>query len=66
METLVAAYLIVGAIVALVVWWTVFQPDYDEFVVSYFEEEPPTTSQKWFVVITTPFIWPLTLYRALT
>ncbi len=64
-NVLLPTYLIVGCIVALVVWWTVFQPDYDEFVEEYFDETPPTTSQKWFVVLTTPFIWPLTLYRAL-
>jgi hypothetical protein len=66
METLLAAYLIVGCIVALVVWWTVFQPDYDEFVEEYLDETPPTTSQKWFVVFTTPFIWPYTLFKAFT
>ena len=64
-ETLIGSYLIVGLIVALVIWHTVFQPDYDDFVIEYFEEEPPTTSQKWFVIVVTPFVWPLTLWRAL-
>jgi len=58
-------YLIIGCIVALVIWHTVFQPDYDDFVIEYIDEEPPTASQKWFVILTTPFIWPLTLWRAL-
>jgi len=63
-ETLIGSYLIVGCIVALVIWHTVFQPDYDDFVLTYFEEEPPTSGQKWFAILTTPFIWPLTLWRA--
>jgi hypothetical protein len=60
------AYLIVGCIVALVIWYTVFQPDYDDFVRSYSDEEPPSYKEKWQVVLTTPFIWPYTLYKALT
>ena len=65
-ETLIGSYLIIGCIVALVIWHTVFQPDYDEFVEDYFGETPPTTGQKWFAILVTPFIWPLTLYRALS
>jgi hypothetical protein len=63
-ETLLGSYLIVGLIVSLVIWHTVFQPDYDEFVKEYFDETPPTTSQKWFVIVVTPLIWPVTLWRA--
>jgi ATP/ADP translocase len=65
-EIFIGTYLIVGLIVALVIWHTVFQPDYDEFVERNFEETPPTTSQKWFVVLVTPLIWPITLYRVST
>jgi hypothetical protein len=65
-ETLITAYLIVGCIIALVVWYTIFQPDYDEFVTEYFDERPPTLTEKWIVILTTPFVWPYSLYMALS
>lgn len=61
-ETLITAYLIVGCTVALIVWYTVFREDYDEFIEEYFNETPPTTREKWFVILTTPLIWPYSLY----
>lgn len=31
-ETLLLAYIIIGAIYGLIIWWTSFQPDFDDFV----------------------------------
>ena len=65
-ETLGAAYLIVGAMVALFIWWTVFQPDYDEFVEEYFRETPPSTETKWVAIVAAVFIWPYSLWKMFT
>lgn len=61
-ELLISTYLIIGCIASLVVLFTVFQEDYDEFVREYFDETPPTTTEKWFVILITLFIWPYSLY----
>lgn len=65
-ETLVVGYLLVGCIISLVIWLAAFQPDFDDFCREDLKEEPLTTSQKWTVIILTPFIWPITLYRMIT
>lgn len=62
METLVYAYLILGLINALVIWWATFQPDYDEFIRKTYREEPPSTNQKIIAIIFGVFIWPVHLY----
>lgn len=61
--TLVTAYAIIGLILGLIVWHSVFDEGYDNFVRYVCEEEPPTTKEKWRVILITPFIWPYSLYK---
>ncbi len=61
--TIALAYVIVGFIVALVAWWAVFHKDFDQYVRDYHGEEPPTTSEKWFVISTLPIMWPYALWK---
>lgn len=65
-ETLIYAYLILGLIHALVIWYTSFQPDFDDFVRDEFNEEPPTTSEKWTVILLSPLAWPYFLWKSFT
>ena len=66
MITLLTLYLIIGCVLSLIIWYTVFQPDFDEFTREELKAEPLTASQKITVCLVTPFIWPLSLYRMLS
>jgi hypothetical protein len=55
-------YLIIGAIFALVVWWAVFQDDYDSFIKQEYQVLPPTTKQKWRGIIGVVFFWPAIVF----
>ncbi len=63
MITLLYLYLIIGCVISLIIWYTVFQPDFDEFTKEHYDEEPLTSNQKITVILVTPLIWPLSLYR---
>lgn len=65
-ETLLALYLIIGCALSLIIWWTAFQPDFDDFCRDQLGEEPLTAGQKITVVVFTPFIWPVTLFRMIS
>ena len=62
MITLISLYLILGSVNSLVIWWCVFNNDYDDFIREHYQEEPPTTNQKVLTIILGVFIWPVHLY----
>lgn len=65
MSTLISLYLILGAINSLVIWWCVFNNDYDDFIREHYQEEPPSTNQKVLTILLGVFIWPVHLYWVL-
>lgn len=62
-ETLLGVYLVIGCIFSLIIWWTAFQPDFDDFCREQLGEEPLTSSQKVTVILLTPLVWPVTMFR---
>ena len=62
MELLISLYLILGSVNSLVIWWCVFNNDYDDFIRGHYKEEPPSTNQKVLTIILGVFIWPANLY----
>ena len=62
MSTLISLYLILGAVNSLVIWWCVFNNDYDDFIREHYKEEPPSAKQKVLTIILGVFIWPVHLY----
>lgn len=62
MITLISLYLILGSVNSLVIWWCVFNNDYDDFIREHYQEEPPSTNQKVLTIILGVFIWPVHLY----
>lgn len=62
MITLISLYLILGSVNSLVIWWCVFNNDYDDFIREHYQEEPPSTNQKVLTFILGVFIWPVHLY----
>jgi hypothetical protein len=64
--TLLQAYIIVGLLIALILWKVTFEEDFDHYFEFTFDEEPPTKKQKWFMIATTPFIWPMVLWNMFT
>ena len=62
METLLLAYLIVGFIVGLIVWYASFDKNYDQYVREVWGEEPPSKSEKIVVICASPILWPLYLW----
>lgn len=62
MITLISLYLILGSVNSLVIWWCVFNNDYDDFIRDHYQEEPPSTNQKVLTIILGVFIWPVHLY----
>lgn len=65
-ETLLLAYVIIGAIYGLVIWFTSFQPDFDDFVREEYGEEPATTTEKWMTVLLSLVLWPYYLWKMFT
>ncbi len=65
-ETLLGIYLVIGCVFSLIIWWTAFQPDFDDFCKQELGEEPLTPSQKITVIVLTPLVWPVTLFRMIT
>ncbi len=63
-ETLLGIYLVIGCVLSLIIWWTAFQPDFDDFCKQELGEEPLTSSQKVTVIVVTPFVWPVVLLRS--
>ena len=64
METLFYAYLLVGAVVGLVIWWVTFSTDYDQYVKETFNENPPSTREKWVTILSALLLWPAFLWFA--
>lgn len=62
METVVTAYLLVGAIVGLLIWRASFKPDFDQFIKDEYGQEPPSFNQKIATIVSGIFIWPVHLY----
>lgn len=62
MITLISLYLILGSVNSLVIWWCVFNNDYDDSIREHYQEEPPSTNQKVLTIILGVFIWPVHLY----
>lgn len=62
MNTLIALYLIMGCVNSLIIWWCIFQPDYDDFIRRNYGEEPPSTKEKAVIIVAGVFIWPVHLY----
>lgn len=62
MITLISLYLILGSVNSLVIWWCVFNNDYDDFIREHYQEEPPSAKQKVLTIILGVFIWPVHLY----
>ena len=62
MSTLISLYLILGSVNSLVIWWCVFNNDFDDFIREHYHEEPPSTNQKVLTIILGVFIWPVHLY----
>jgi hypothetical protein len=62
-ETFALAYLIIGTIFGLVVLWTTYDEEFDDFVREEYNEEPPTHLEKWGVLFTSPFLWPLYIWK---
>ena len=62
MITLISLYLILGSVNSLVIWWCVFNNDYDDFIREHYQEEPPSTNQKVLTILLGVFIWPVHLY----
>ena len=62
MELLIYLYLIVGCVNSLIIWWCVFNNDYDDFIREHYQEEPPSTNQKVLTILLGVFIWPVHLY----
>jgi len=62
-ETLLLAYVIIGAIYGLIIWHTSFQPDFDDFVRDEYGEEPATTAEKWWTVFASLILWPYYLWK---
>ena len=65
MSTLISLYLILGSVNSLVIWWCVFNNDYDDFIKEHYQEEPPSTNQKVLTILLGVFIWPVHLYWVL-
>lgn len=64
METLLLLYLIIGCTVGLIIWFTAFDKDYDQFVRDVFREEPPSNREKIVTILFAPILWPLFLWYA--
>ena len=62
MSSLISLYLILGSVNSLVIWWCVFNNDYDDFIREHYQEEPPSAKQKVLTIILGVFIWPVHLY----
>ena len=64
METLLLAYLIVGFIVGLIIWYASFDKEYDQYVREVWGQEPPSKAEKIVTICIAPIAWPLYLWKA--
>ncbi len=60
------AYLIVGLIFALILWFAAFAKDFNEFIEFTYGEKAPTTKEKWTYILASVPLWPYCLYRIFT
>lgn len=62
-ETMLLAYLIIGAIFGLILWHTSFDSEFDDFVREEYQQEPPSALEKWWSVLACPILWPYYLWK---
>ena len=62
MNTIILAYLIIGAMFGSFLLWATTDKDYDQFVRDFFEQEPPTPKEKLTMALSSVILWPLHLY----
>jgi len=62
-ETILLGYVLLGAIFGLVIWYSSFDENFDQFVREEYEQDPPTTLEKWWTVFSSLVLWPLYIWK---